>query len=1810
MSYKVENIHFNDTLNVGINTETQITGTPGKIITIVDEDGGGIILPNGNVDQKTPNYYLTFQNTYLGSFSYNTNDDVFDIYSKHGWCPFDVNYLDNTSKADNNSISIIQNVTRIDFNNNKMSFRTDPSGITPVERLVINSSGNVGIGKSDIISNYDPSVKLDVNGSIHCLELYLNGTLLNPAPIYNLSGTITITNTGNRNINVSKIETNNLTINNCLTIKQTLDIYNNVNVNGTLIGNAMYKSTVSPNETSKSSSDKMYIHDVDINSVGLPKRTGQGYTNDRIYYRTDNNRIKTRYNTDHSYAGNILIAQDSNVINPPTLFNGTNPSGFNEVKSITYDTNWWGFELGKTSNNMICLGNILNSIADANRSGSVVVTISDGGDDTFGYESTKDQKTGFNIYKSGYYYASVVFPLNGSTNSTKTFTFGFLKNTYSGTPLQNIGKTYSEFYQIAGISPLDDNDILFRIGSSKDTNYQIEGFSSNSPSVTPLPDPETGRIVTQANSNSSMNYSYEYSFPFVIATDGPHFVSFFATADGSDYTVHNGLRIRFIKYADFDETDFITSTYGSNSEPTPVSTNQAGVVLPNSTNVTWLSNYATNGIPNGISNATQVATLTADTGDAVAFVLNSYQGINTNTSATSTLSNAPFYIEGNQLKINTFLFSRTNLNTIRFELVAYNTNGPQPSPTSKDISVFFPVPSSTIVTWDDISFSNGNVLTETESGVTLATLSADTGDATSFSLITGSSLLTINGSSLKTNREVTSDDVGDFSFSIKAVNDTGTQVTATDFTLTVVQGGIPNTATVSILGTDSQINTLVSYTPSSTTGSYQENEYTDSDGNTYIAVRFTDDGSITFDQDTSVDYLVVGGGGGGGSSGDVNGSGAGGGGAGGYLQSSINLSENINYNITIGAGGGGRVGALGQYRTGYQGEDSTFGTITAIGGGGGFGGMNIAQTDGGSGGGGMWRYNHDYYSIYANIAGQGDSEQGNDGDPGENTLDNPSYGGGGGGGAGEAGSGSDGGDGLSNSLWDGTSISYAGGGGGGLHITQVISSSGAGGDGGGGTGSGEGNGGNGSTNTGGGGGSGGNYSTYKAGDGGSGVVIIRFLKYQSYEETTSTDIISSYTHPTENVDYNSVKFTDGQFGFIKFDQITLVNYLLVGGESTPSNSLDNDYWSGTDETYEGLTIIENTTVVDADISYQISTSSTGAIFNDITAAGTSEVSSAVILRYTSLQPVDINTSTESGTFETNVYTPDGVVFYKAVKFTEGTGSITFDQDTSVDYLVVGGGGGGGSSGDVNGSGAGGGGAGGYLQSSINLSENINYNITIGAGGGGRVGALGQYRTGYQGEDSTFGTITAIGGGGGFGGMNIAQTDGGSGGGGMWRYNHDYYSIYANIAGQGDSEQGNDGDPGENTLDNPSYGGGGGGGAGEAGSGSDGGDGLSNSLWDGTSISYAGGGGGGLHITQVISSSGAGGDGGGGTGSGEGNGGNGSTNTGGGGGSGGNYSTYKAGDGGSGVVIVRYQIFPVTTNTYSVTGTYEENEYTDDNGDMYLSVKFTDDGSITFDQDTIVDYLVVGGGGSGGTPSQEGGGGGGGAGGMIVESEYLFTSGNYTINVGEGGAAKSVLGEQGENGSDSSISFDGTFLVEATGGGGGGWAGNSSGGSGSNGGSGGGGGNGGSAHYGGGYGVSGQGSTGGTSGEVSVSGRTGSDPTAAAGGGGGAGEAAYGYQGGDGLQNNFETGIDQWYAGGGGGGAEASLLSWSGGLGGTPTTGGGADGSSGPGNYGGTGGTANTGGGGGGGGTTNGSAGPSSAGGSGVVIIRFLKYSGL
>ena len=897
MSYTIENLNFDDDLNFGINTTDTLSNSPGKILTIVDENGRGIILPKGATDEKEPNYYLPFQNKYLGSFSYSTNrydssDDNFDIYGKNGWTPFTINYLNNTGKYDDGYFSYEQNVTRIDFSNNKMSFRTDPSGITPVERVVINSTGYVGIGKSDLISNYEPSYELDVNGAIDCQELYLDGTLLNPAETHNLTN-VTITNSNAYNINISKIETNDLYINTCLTIMQTLDISSNVNVNGTLIGNAIYKSTDSINETTKSSSDKMYIHDVDISSVGLPKMTDETAVDlNSIYYNTSDNSTKNSTNT-------ILNITDNSITEPPNLFSGTSPSyfSFNTIPSITYHSNFWGFTLGLTGGNIKGLEHIQNSPGETgmNSGGSVNFKISENGSDTFGFEYDSDTRTGFYIYKSGYYYGTVVFPLNGSTGMSKNFTFGFLKDTYSGTPLQNIDKTYSEFYELGGVSPLDDNDNLFKSGTAKDTNYQVEGFSSDSSDVTPLPTPTTGRVVTQAGTNSSVNYSYEYSFPFLIATDGPHFVSFFASASGSNYYVHNGLRIQFFRYGDFDESDFITSIFGTNNEADQITTNQEGVVLPGSVSITWESDYETNGIPNG-STLLLVATLAAD--DATGYNIDNQAG--TTSYETSVDISDAFYISSNQLyTTEEFIYSRYDVSSISFDITGTNSNG-SGSTSSESVDIYYPEPSETIISWIDPSFTGGYIQVDTSPTITIATLTSDTEDETGFTLTTttrGNELLELEGSNLNLIGVLAQSDVGTLDFTIKAINDTGTQVTATDFTINFY-GSLMNTYSV--------------------TGTYEDNSYNGTDEYgvdiSYVSLRFTsidEIHTITFDQDTEVDVLLVAGGGGSGAGGydlDVDGrgheGGGGGGGGGGVLVAeAVEFTANVSNNITVGDGG-------------------------------------------------------------------------------------------------------------------------------------------------------------------------------------------------------------------------------------------------------------------------------------------------------------------------------------------------------------------------------------------------------------------------------------------------------------------------------------------------------------------------------------------------------------------------------------------------------------------------------------------------------------------------------------------------------------------------------------------------------------------------------------------------------------------------------------------------------------------------------------------------------------------------------------------
>ena len=386
MSYNIDNTIYSDgNLNVGIYTDISINNSPGKILTFNDLSGRGIVIPNGNVDQRIPGLDASFQNIYLGGVNYNTNSDVFDVYSNDGWCKINDNYLNNMGKIDDGIASSYErNVTRIDFSNNKISFKTDPYGTTdiygttPTDKFVIHSTGNVDIGKSDIISDYDPTYTLEVNGAIDCEKIYLNGTLLEPADTHYLSGTTTISNNDYYNINISRIDTSGLTINNCLTIGQTLDISNNLNVNGTVLCNAIYNNN----------GDKIFINDISVGSVGLPKRTTDINSDlSSIYYNTTDGIIKQTTKT-------ILDVSSTYLITNPTLFSGTYPSGFLDdsgIKSITYDSNWWGFELGLSGDDINALGHIQESITNTgvNISGFVNVTVSEYGSDVFEYYTEK-----------------------------------------------------------------------------------------------------------------------------------------------------------------------------------------------------------------------------------------------------------------------------------------------------------------------------------------------------------------------------------------------------------------------------------------------------------------------------------------------------------------------------------------------------------------------------------------------------------------------------------------------------------------------------------------------------------------------------------------------------------------------------------------------------------------------------------------------------------------------------------------------------------------------------------------------------------------------------------------------------------------------------------------------------------------------------------------------------------------------------------------------------------------------------------------------------------------------------------------------------------------------------------------------------------------------------------------------------------------------------------------------------------------------------------------------------------------------------
>ena len=237
--------------------------------------------------------------------------------------------------------------------------------------------------------------------------------------------------------------------------------------------------------------------------------------------------------------------------------------------------------------------------------------------------------------------------------------------------------------------------------------------------------------------------------------------------------------------------------------------------------------------------------------------------------------------------------------------------------------------------------------------------------------------------------------------------------------------------------------------------------------------------------------------------------------------------------------------------------------------------------------------------------------------------------------------------------------------------------------------------------------------------------------------------------------------------------------------------------------------------------------------------------------------------------------------YKIHTF-DSSDNLTVNVSKDIEYLIVAGGGAGGW--DVGG----GGGAGGLLSGSETIANPGTYPIVIGAG----AAYITSNSERNSGSNSSFRSLTAIGGGAGGNWCNGAAAQnglsGGSGGGaGGWQQ-------ASSLPGSGTSGQGYAG--GTRTASGSGWTGTGGGGAGGSGSTNvnsspssvSGGPGVSSSI-SGTSITYASGGKGGGDTWTGAS--------------------NGSINTGNGGDGAGTTlnGTYGGGSGGSGIVIIRYLI---------------------------------------------------------------------------------------------------------------------------------------------------------------------------------------------------------------------------------------------------------------------------------------------------------------
>lgn len=390
------------------------------------------------------------------------------------------------------------------------------------------------------------------------------------------------------------------------------------------------------------------------------------------------------------------------------------------------------------------------------------------------------------------------------------------------------------------------------------------------------------------------------------------------------------------------------------------------------------------------------------------------------------------------------------------------------------------------------STSSGSLGTYTGSSIQLSATD-DESDTITYSVTSGSLPTGLTLSSAGLISGTTTANAGTYTFTVGASDGTNTTVTRS-FSIIV-----PATITGGTLTSDS----------------------------TYYYRTFTGSGSLTTNLSLNADVLMVGGGGGGGN--DVGS----GGGAGGVVLKTTYTVPIGTYSIVVGSGGPGRANSTNtDPSSNYSGNNTTFNSLIAYGGGGAGSWNAVEASSGGSGGGGALGY-QGAHSVSGGSATQPSSATGgygNAGGTGTGANGANEYsgaaGGGGAGGAGGNGSSSWSTQGDSNVAVGGVGIlisqfsltgmgdpNFAGwyGGGGGASTDGGVGWS-YGGKGGGGDGTnrrvaqGTGTGGyyyiDGKPNTGGGGGGGGSISgaTYPGGNGnnggpgGSGVFIVRYTK--------------------------------------------------------------------------------------------------------------------------------------------------------------------------------------------------------------------------------------------------------------------------------------------------------------------------------------------------------------------------------------------------------------------------------------------------------------------------------------------------------------------------------------------------------------------------------------------------------------------------------------------------------------------------------------------------------------------------------------------